>query len=260
MQAWPVVGDDGGRDEHKSRWQRVERALASQGHSLTDLEHRLVPAWRRRTTGEPRWVVSLAVAVAIALQLALPRRLALPPGWLLPVLGAALLVALVVANPARVDKRSNSLRTLSVGLTIVLSLANVASAARLVTGVVGGHFRASAGVLLLSGAAIWATNVIVFSLWYWELDRGGPAARAHGVHHYPDLLFPQMASPEFTRPDWEPFYLDYLYVSFTNATAFSPTDVLPVVRWMKMTMLLQSVVSLITVALVIARAVNILPG
>ena len=203
-------------------------------------------------------MVSLSVVAAIVLQLALPRKLALPPVWLLPAAGVSLLVGLLVVNPNRIDRRSRVIRSMSIGLTIVLSLANAASAARLIVNVVNGHMGTKATPLLWSGASIWSTNVIVFGLWFWELDRGGPAARAHGVHHYPDFLFPQMTSPEFAPADWEPQYVDYLYLSFTNATAFSPTDVLPMVRWAKMTMLLQSAVSLSTVALVIARAINIL--
>jgi uncharacterized membrane protein len=102
------------------------------------------------------------------------------------------------------------------------------------------------------------TNVIVFALWYWEWDRGGPLARAHGQHQYADFLFAQMQSPETASPDWEPMFLDYLYLSFTNSTAFSPTDVLPLSRWAKMLMMGQSSVSLVTVVLVVARAVNTL--
>jgi uncharacterized membrane protein len=98
----------------------------------------------------------------------------------------------------------------------------------------------------------------VFALWYWELDRGGPAARATAPRPYPDFLFPQMQSPELAPDNWEPSFTDYLYVSFTNATAFSPTDVMPLSRWAKLTMMLHSMVSVVTVALVIARAVNIL--
>jgi len=122
------------------------------------------------------------------------------------------------------------------------------------------HARADADAapLLLLGGAIWLTNVIVFALWYWEFDRGGPVARAHAHRDHPDFLFPQMQAPEFATDDWEPGFADYFYLSFTNATAFSPTDVLPMTAWTKMTMLVQSVVSLTTVALVIARAVNIL--
>jgi uncharacterized membrane protein len=112
--------------------------------------------------------------------------------------------------------------------------------------------------LLATGGAIWATNVIVFALWYWELDRGGPVARAHATRVHPDFLFAQLQSPDLAPADWEPAFADYLYVSFTNAAAFSPTDVLPLSRWAKLTMMLQSVVSLATVVLVIARAVNIL--
>jgi uncharacterized membrane protein len=112
--------------------------------------------------------------------------------------------------------------------------------------------------LLLTGASIWFTNVIVFGIWYWEFDRGGPVERAAATRPYPDFLFPQMTSPELAPPDWEPGFIDYLYVSFTNATAFSPTDVLPMTRWTKLTMLAQSAISVVTVALVIARAVNIL--
>jgi uncharacterized membrane protein len=105
---------------------------------------------------------------------------------------------------------------------------------------------------------VWATNVIAFALWYWEFDRGGPVHRAEGTSQHPDLLFPQMAAPELASPDWEPWFVDYLYLSFTNAAAFSPTDVMPLARWAKLTMLLQSAVSLAVGVLVIARAVNIL--
>jgi len=112
--------------------------------------------------------------------------------------------------------------------------------------------------LLATGASVWATNVIVFAMWYWEFDRGGPVHRAHGTFQHPDLLFPQMTVQELTPTDWEPLFVDYLYMSFTNATAFSPTDVMPLARWAKLTMLVQSAVSLAVGALVIARAVNIL--
>jgi hypothetical protein len=112
--------------------------------------------------------------------------------------------------------------------------------------------------LLITGGAIWLTNVIIFALWYWELDRGGPVARALAVKQYPDFQFPQMVSPDMAPPDWEPMFADYLYLGFTNAAAFSPTDVMPLSRWAKMAMTLQSAISIVTVALVVARAVNIL--
>jgi uncharacterized membrane protein len=146
----------------------------------------------------------------------------------------------------------------SIFLILLISIANAASAILLVRAILEGHAGDSAAPLFESGASIWLTNVIVFGLWYWEFDRGGPIQRAHGTSRHPDLMFPQMASPELAPPDWEPQFVDYLYLSFTNATAFSPTDVMPLARWAKITMAIQSAVSLAMGALVIARAVNIL--
>jgi len=130
--------------------------------------------------------------------------------------------------------------------------------ARLVIGLVNGTEGKSAGSLLITGGMIWLTNVIVFALWYWEFDRGGPASRANADRTYPDFQFVQMATPQLAPPDWEPAFADYLYLAFTNAAAFSPTDVMPMSRWAKMGMTLQAAISIVTVALVVARAVNIL--
>ncbi|MEO5678094.1 MAG: hypothetical protein ABIS47_00310 [Acidimicrobiales bacterium] len=218
----------------------------------------VAPAWRRITPGEPRWAASLAVLAAVALQVALPDRVAMHPRWALQLLEGVLLVGLVAFNPGRIDRESMALRSGGIGLIAVMSLANAGSAGRLVVGLTRGTEGQRAGPLLLTGAAIWLTNVIVFALWYWELDRGGPVARATAPQVFPDFLFAQMQSPDLAPPHWEPAFFDYLYLSFTNATAFSPTDVLPLSRWAKATMMLQSAVSLVTVALVIARAVNIL--
>ena len=118
----------------------------------------------------------------------------------------------------------------------------------------------SAASLFGRGAALWVTNVIVFSLWYWEFDRGGPAERAAGAHVSPSFLFPENANPGVARSGWVPTYPDYLYLAFTNATAFSPTDTLPVRTWAKMTMLLEAMISLVTAIIVIARAISIMPG
>jgi hypothetical protein len=206
----------------------------------------VMPAWRRRTAGEARWQVSVAVAAAVALQFPLPGRLVLlHPVWLLPALQGLLLLALIMANPRRINRESRSLRLLGLTFAALLSLANTWSVAQLITG-------------LVTGGAIWLTNIIVFALWYWEFDRGGPVARANGDRMYPDFLFAQMTSPQLAPPDWEPAFSDYLYLSFTNAAAFSPTDVLPLSRWAKMGMTAQAIVSVVTVALVVARAVNIL--
>ena len=217
------------------------------------------PGWMRSAPGEERWPVALAVAVAIVLEVALPDRLIIGPGWLLPTLEGALAVGLIVANPRHIDRRSNALRAASVGLIAVISLANGWSVYELIRGLVDGTVGKHAGPLLSSGASIYVNNIIVFALWYWDWDRGGPVERALGSSPYPDFLFPQMTQDHLAPDDWRPTFLDYLYVSYTNATAFSPTDTMPLSRWSKLLMLLQSAVSLVTVALVIARAVNILP-
>ena len=221
-----------------------------------------LPAWRRRTRGELRWPVSVTVVVAIVLQILLPDQLSLHPlpGWLMPTLEGGLLVGLAVSNPVRIEHRARFVRWASLVLIFVLTGANATSAVLLIKEILTGHAGGSAGPLLASGAAIWATNVIAFALWYWEFDRGGPVHRAHGTFQYLDFLFPQMTVNDLTPPDWEPYFVDYLYLSFTNATAFSPTDVMPLARWAKLTMLVQSAVSLALAALVIARAINILPG
>lgn len=242
----------------RSRLQRIEHAMDPERLVREADELVLIPAWKRVTDGEPRWPVSVAILAAIGLQVALPARLAIHPHALLPLLEAMLLVGLIVANPKRIDRQSSALRGASVALIVVISAANGWSAGRLVLGLVRGTEGENAAPLLLTGLSIWLTNVIAFCLWYWELDRGGPVARAVAPRPHPDFLFPQMASPELAPPHWEPGFADYLYLSFTNATAFSPTDVLPLSRWAKLTMMLQSGVSLMTVALVIARAVNIL--
>ncbi|MBJ7290885.1 MAG: hypothetical protein JHC79_18415 [Williamsia sp.] len=222
------------------------------------MERDALPAWRRITAGEPRWAASVAIVAVIALQLALPERLNLSSRFLLPAIEAVLLVTLVAANPLRIDRVSTPLRWVSLTLIAVASLANGYSAVRLVLEIVSGDHRVSAAALLATGGAVYLTNIIVFGLWYWDLDRGGPAARAAGLRRYPDFLFPQMTTPDVSDPDWEPQFADYLYVSFTNATAFSPTDTMPMHRWAKLLMAVQSVIALATVAMVLARAINIL--
>jgi len=237
---------------------RLERLLTPGKSAARAVQGGILPAWRRVTRGESRLAVTLAILAAIAMLVALPDRIAPHPRWLLPGLALLLLAGLVVASPTRIDRQSRALRSVSLLLIAVISIANAATAARLIVDLVRGTGIRTPSELLLTGAAIWLTNVIAFGLWYWEFDRGGPVARAHAMKPYPDFLFPQMTSPENTPPEWEPEFVDYLYTSFTNATAFSPTDVMPLSRWAKLTMLAQSAVSLMTVALVVARAVNIL--
>jgi hypothetical protein len=221
--------------------------------------HGTVPAWLRQTGGEERLFVALAVFAAIVLQGLLPSRYGIRPRALIPALEFALLLGLFAINPRRINRQHPGLRAASLLLTALISAANAVSAALLINSILHpSRHSPSAAALLSTGASIYLTNIIAFGLWFWEFDRGGPAARTYAVRRFPDFLFPQMINPELTHPDWEPNFVDYLYVSFTNATAFSPTDTMPLSRWAKMLMLVQSAIAVATVALVIARAVNIL--
>ncbi len=223
---------------------------------------RVIPAWRRRTKGEMRWPVTLTSPVGVAQKSAVPGRLQLVhPSWALTAAQGALGLLLVASSPRRINRESMALRLLGLTFAALLSLANGWSVAELAVGIVRGTMGQTAGPLLITGGSIWLTNVVVFALWYWEFDRGGPVARAlNTTKRYPDFQFVQMVSPpEMVPPEWEPAFVDYLYLAFTNAAAFSPTDVMPLSRTAKVGMTVQSIISIVTVALVVSRAVNILP-
>jgi hypothetical protein len=170
----------------------------------------------------------------------------------------ALLVCLVLADPAHVVGRRSWLRRVSIVLVLGLTGATLVSTGILVRDlVIGGKVTNQAGSLLSSGALIWLGNVLTFSLIYWLLDSGGPLARHLNEHPYPDFAFAQQLSPELAPPNWHPKYVDYLILGLTTSTAFSPTDVMPMASWAKLTMAVQSITSLVVVGLVIARAVNV---
>ncbi|MFI5907150.1 hypothetical protein [Dactylosporangium sp. NPDC051541] len=235
--------------------------LGSDGSSKPGKPPSPLPGWLRRTEAEQRWPAALVIAVAIVIHLVLPADLAPHPRWLLPGLEGAMLLAIVAVNPLQINRETRVLRPLALAMVGVLTLVTIWS----VTLLVRALFRTQGGAvppahLLLWGAAIWLTNVIVFALWFWETDRGGPAARADADRPHPDFLFTQMQVPELAPKDWEPGFFDYLYVAFTNATAFSPTDTLPMSAWAKLLMATESVISLVTVLLVVARAVNVIGG
>jgi uncharacterized membrane protein len=227
-------------------------------------------AWGTPAHGEPRWPASLAILAALALYITLDVRFQLPFGppalrpierWLTPALEMALLVPLSLRAPRRHPNEPKWARIAAVALIAVVNLSNVISLALLVNGLLHGSSDLGpnpGSVLFFSAINIWLTNVIVFALWYWELDRGGPDERSSPQHREPDFLFPQMSTPGCAPQGWRPHFVDYLYVSFTNATAFSPTDTMPLTRWAKLLMLAQSLASLLTIAMVAARAVNIL--
>jgi uncharacterized membrane protein len=202
--------------------------------------------------------MATAVLVSVAMQLALPDRHVLSPTVLFPTVEVLVLVALVIADPGRLDRRSAALRRLTMALVIVMTWDNLAGVAELVRGILDGSDQDNGPVLLATGGALWVTNVIAFSLWFWLLDRGGPAARASGTPLAAAFAFPENVTPELAPPRWWPQYPDYLYLAYTNSTALSPTDTLPLTRWAKMLMLVQSAISLVIAVMIIARAVNIL--
>jgi uncharacterized membrane protein len=205
---------------------------------------------------EPRWPASLALIACVGLYLALPNRLVVGPHWLVPVL-VALPLGPLSARRHRHPDEAAWIRQAVLGLIGLVTIANVTSMALLV------HHLLNAQVsqgrqLIYSAIAVWSTNVIVYGLWFWEIDRGGPHRRASGEKLVPDLQFPQMENPHLAPENWRPHFTDYLYSSFANGTSFAPADAMPLTFRMKVLFTTESVVSLITIAVVAARAVNIL--
>ena len=207
--------------------------------------------------GEHRWPMAVAATVAIVLTVLLPNGVRAGPRWALLVAGL-LLVAVIVADPGRIDGQRSLARLLSLALLAVLIVTALASTLLLIHLLIkGGGVTKSGPRLLLVGNGVLVINVIVFALLYWELDGGGPAARAHRKPLYPDLAFPQHMNPELAPAGWRPLFFDYLYLGLTASVAFSPTDTMPMVPWAKAAMGAQSLISIAILGLVIARAVNI---
>jgi hypothetical protein len=220
----------------------------------------------REETLESRWEAAPAVAAVLALQLLLAM-ISREKGWTLwsfpwwtwlipvgPELG--LVASLALSGPRKKLEQAGLRRHASLGLVGLISLANAVALVALIGSVLSGQEK-SGGQLLLKGASVWMTNVIAFGLWFWELDRGGPVRRLGRNLPPPDFQFPQTENPELAEPGWHPRLLDYVYVSFTNSIAFSPTDAMPLTRRAKALMLMGSAVSAVTILLVAARAVNI---
>lgn len=208
--------------------------------------------------GEPRWPMASAVVVVIVLTLLLPEGVQLFWPWLLPAVEGVLLLVLILGDPGAITVRSNRLRVISIALVSVLVCTTTAWTVLLIDSLIEGDpWTNSARELLLGAAAVWVANNIAFALLYWELDSGGAAARAHGLPPYPDLAFPQQMKEDIAPPHWRPRFVDYLYLGFTNALAFSPTDVMPLAPWAKIAMTVQSLISLTIIGLVVARAVNV---
>jgi hypothetical protein len=207
---------------------------------------------------EKRWPMACALIAVIAVPLLLPARFSLGPSWTVPAVEALLLVAIIAVGRGRIDRRSAASRALSLGLVAVVVADAAGVTGRLVVDLVeGGPETNSATDLLKTGFLVWVYTIVAFTFVYWVLDGGGPAARFLAPPQFPDLAFPEHLNPGVAPPGWRPEFFDYLYLGFTDATAFSPTDVMPLARWGKLAMTVQSVGSLMILGLVVARAVNI---
>jgi hypothetical protein len=215
----------------------------------------------RLENGDPAWPAQLAVGLTILSNLALTDRVSVGPTWLVPAIESVLLVALIVVQPSRLTTRDAARHRFTLIVIAIVSATNIASLVLLIHYLINGG-KAGGHALIGSGAVIWVNLVLLFAVWFWELDRGGPVSRHLNAKTMPDFFFPQMdpdvIAQRYVMPDWRPGFLDYLYLSLTNASAFSPTDTMPLTEGAKALMGLEATTALLTVGLVIARAVNIL--
>ena len=218
-----------------------------------------VHQWWASTRPESRWPMALTLAIPIAVQFALPSRFSLGPDWLVPAILVLVVLALVIVDHSPLPRRAIVGRILTIAIAVVLVANGAGVTVRLVDDLItGGPETNSPSELLAVGLGVWIYTVIAFAFLYWVVDSGGATARTGAPPAVPDLAFPQHLNPEVRVPHWRPRFLDYLYLGFTNATAFSPTDVMPLALWAKLAMTVQAFGSLAVLGLVIARAVNIL--
>jgi hypothetical protein len=231
--------------------------MAAEQGSARDPEIELAPPAER---GEHWWPVALAIIVAAGLHVALPAQYRIQPAWVAPTVLVGLLAVLIIGDPGRIDKQKAWLRILTGVVIALLTLANLLAAARLVAEILTNNklFADHPGGLLAAGGVVWATNVIAFGLWYWDLDRGGAASRAHHPDRNPAFVFPEMQHSAYVPANWVPRFVDYLSLAFWTATAISPTDISAIKPWAKLLMMLEAGCSIVLAALVIARAINVL--
>jgi hypothetical protein len=221
---------------------------------------RVVDPAPRAGRGERWWPVVTAVVVVAGLHVALPARYRVHPVWLLPAALLTLVAVLIVGDPGRIDQRRFWPRVVTGTVIALITLANLAAAVRLLVDILTNSklYVSNPGGLLAVGGVIWVTNVIAFALWYWDLDRGGAAARAHHPCRGPAFVFPEMQHTDYVPANWTPTFIDYLSLAFWTATAVSPTDISAIRPWSKALMMLEAGASIVLFALVIARAINIL--
>ncbi len=209
---------------------------------------------------EARWPGGLAVLAVLFLVAILPGRISLFPAWIPYVLGVAVFTPMAGAGFTAGKGRWESLeRTITILFFLIVGTGTLANLANLMSAMVRRPAEVSGMQLLASSIGVWITNVLAFSLLYWQLDRGGPGAREIREKKKPDWLFPHEGAPaEDVLPDWQPAFVDYLFLGFSTATAFSPTDALPLTSRAKILMMLESSISLMTIVVVASRAINIL--
>jgi hypothetical protein len=210
--------------------------------------------------GERWWPVALAIIAVAFLHVILPARYRVQPAWVVPAVLLALLAVLIAGDPGRIDRQKTWLRIVTGFAIAFITLANLFAAVRLVVDILTSNklYVNNPGGLLAVGGVIWVTNVVAFGLWYWDLDRGGAAARAHHPDRNPAFVFPEMQHTDYVAAAWVPKFIDYLSLAFWTAMAFSPTDTSAIKPWSKLLMMLEAAGSLALAALVIARAINIL--
>ena len=202
---------------------------------------------------EPRWPAFVAMVAAGGVYLALPERLSVGPGWLLLAIIVVLLVPIAVSNRRGEYHITRPLVVIANG---AITAGMITSLIWLIEGIP--QHRDSPMALLRGALALWFTNIVVFALWYWKFDAGGPSRReARTGRLKSSFLFPQMLDEEGRDPNWSPQFMDYLFLAFNTSTAFSPTDTAVLSRWAKAGVMLQSLISLAIVLLLAARAVNI---
>ena len=215
---------------------------------------------RASRLGEPRWIPAAALvlftAMNIALRLWLPDESAVRVPWLIPSVELLLVGVLLASDPGDLARHRRQLRRVALTLVALLVIAELWATALLVYDLIKGiGVTQSAPELLATGAVVWIGNNLAFAVLYWLIDSGGPFARAQ-LDVPVDFAFTQHMSPELAPDGWRPVFLDYLHLGFTNATAFSPTDVMPLTHRAKFTMVVQSTVALALFGLIVARAVN----
>jgi hypothetical protein len=209
---------------------------------------------------EPRWTPALAILVVLFLLAVVPHHVQVMPVWVFHLAALAVLVVMAAVTLTPANTLWQRIERMLIILLAVVYIANTIVELADMIGIVTLHpSKSNAFSLLSSSVAIWVANVLTFSMLYWQIDRGGPYARASKLSVKPDWLFPQAATPEDAPPDWQPLFPDYLFLGYNTATAFSPTDALPLTRRAKMLMMIESTISLLTLVIIVSRAINVLP-